>query len=130
MEQYMKNIRIQYEGQEILVPTMKIKGKLWFHFRGETYSYTHEDLSSSGSGGASSGDPLKVLAPMPGKIIKVLVSEGDKVSIGQTLVAMEAMKMEYNLKAQQDLKVKKINCKEQQTTGLGDVLIELEESDG
>ncbi len=39
------------------------------------------------------------IAPMPGKVIKVLVAEGDEVTAGQTLVVLEAMKMEHPVKA-------------------------------
>ena len=67
---------------------------------------------------------------MPGKIIKVFVKEGQAVSEGETIVAMEAMKMEYNLKSVQDMVVKSINCQEGQQVSLGDVLVDLEESNG
>ena len=47
----------------------------------------------SGAGGGS------VVAPMPGKIVRVLVNEGDTVEDDQPLVVMEAMKMEHTLRA-------------------------------
>jgi biotin carboxyl carrier protein len=45
---------------------------------------------------------------MPGKIIQVLVQEGDEVEAGDTLVLMEAMKMEHNLKAANKGRVSKV----------------------
>ena len=55
---------------------------------------THQPVASAG--GAGSG---QVKASMDGAIVKVLVTEGDTVEAGQTLVVLEAMKMEHALKA-------------------------------
>ena len=49
---------------------------------------------------AGSGSPLK--SPLPGSIIKVLVSEGQAVKRGETLLTMESMKMENEIKAEKD----------------------------
>jgi len=43
-----------------------------------------------------------LVAPMPGTIIKVLVSEGQQVTIGDTLMVVEAMKMEHAITAPED----------------------------
>jgi len=51
--------------------------------------------------GAGASENL-VRAPMPGRIVKVLVSKGDAVTAGQPLLVMEAMKMENELKAKGD----------------------------
>ncbi|MEM7690482.1 MAG: biotin/lipoyl-containing protein, partial [Pseudomonadota bacterium] len=51
-----------------------------------------------GSGSASAADGA-ILAPMPGKVIAVDVSEGDAVTVGQRLMVLEAMKMEHALTA-------------------------------
>jgi 3-methylcrotonyl-CoA carboxylase alpha subunit len=56
------------------------------------------DRSTRGSGTASAADGA-ILAPMPGKVIAVDVSEGDAVSAGQRLMVLEAMKMEHALTA-------------------------------
>jgi glutaconyl-CoA/methylmalonyl-CoA decarboxylase subunit gamma len=49
-------------------------------------------------GGAAGGD--KVLkSPMPGRVLKVLVAEGDEVELGQSLLVVEAMKMENEVKS-------------------------------
>jgi biotin carboxyl carrier protein len=51
----------------------------------------------------------KLDAPMPGNILEVLVSEGDKVAKGDPIVILEAMKMENVIKAPTDVTIKKIN---------------------
>ena len=48
---------------------------------------------------SSAVDKGSLLAPMPGKIVKVLVSANDEVKKGQALVIMEAMKMEVSRRA-------------------------------
>ena len=42
---------------------------------------------------------IKQFAPLPGVVVNVLVGEGDQVKAGQTLMVMEAMKMEHPIKA-------------------------------
>jgi acetyl/propionyl-CoA carboxylase alpha subunit len=64
----------------------------------------HESLKAGGAIG--SGGDLE--AGMPGKIVKVLVEEGQEVKAGDPLLIMEAMKMENEMKASADAKVKKI----------------------
>jgi biotin carboxyl carrier protein len=72
------------------------------------------------------GDTTNIISPMPAKIVKVLVKEGDEVKKGQTVVIVSAMKMEMEFKAKKDGKIKKINVKEEDTVGVNEVLIILE----
>jgi biotin carboxyl carrier protein len=48
---------------------------------------------------AAPADPGSLHAPMPGRVLQVLVGEGDHVTAGQSLLVMEAMKMEHTLRA-------------------------------
>ncbi|WP_157065557.1 biotin/lipoyl-containing protein, partial [Thermococcus celericrescens] len=66
-----------------------------------------------------------VTAPMPGKILRILVREGEQVKTGQGLVVLEAMKMENEIPAPKDGVVKKILVKEGDTVDTGQALIEL-----
>ena len=68
----------------------------------------------------------KVEAPLPGNIVKINIKEGDAVSKGQTIMIMEAMKMENNILAEKDGTVSKINVSEGDTVLQGDVLAEIE----
>lgn len=56
-------------------------------------------LRRHGGPGASGGGPLRLVAPMPGKVLRVAVSVGDVVEPRQPLVVIEAMKMENALSA-------------------------------
>jgi len=66
--------------------------------------------------------PAKILAPMPGKIVRVIASEGDEVEAGQGLVVVEAMKMQNEIKATKNGKVTKIAVKENSAVNAGDLL--------
>lgn len=65
-------------------------------------------------------------SPMPGTITKVFRKVGDVVKKGESVVAMEAMKMELVIKADRDSKVVKINVGENEFVEAGKVLAELE----
>lgn len=52
-----------------------------------------------------------LISPMPGQVIKVCISENQKVNLGEDLIILDAMKMENILKADKDIIVKKINVK-------------------
>jgi biotin carboxyl carrier protein len=67
----------------------------------------------------------EITAPMPGKVLKVLVREGDLVEAGQPLVVLEAMKMETTLAAESAALVKHVRVEEGQTVDHGAVLLEL-----
>jgi biotin carboxyl carrier protein len=81
-------------------------------------------------GGGQSGVQLqgrqKVSVPMPGKVIAVLVSEGDKVETGQGLVIVEAMKMENEVHSPIAGEVKEIKVKPGDTVEGGAVLVIVE----
>jgi len=66
-----------------------------------------------------------VTAPMPGKILRVLVREGDQVRVGQGLLVLEAMKMENEIPSPKDGVVRRIFVKEGDTVDTGQPLIEL-----
>jgi biotin carboxyl carrier protein len=53
----------------------------------------------TGSNGGISAGPLEISAPMPGRVVKVLVRQGEEVAAGQGLLVIEAMKMQNELRA-------------------------------
>jgi biotin carboxyl carrier protein len=63
---------------------------------------------------------------MPGKVIRVLVKEGDAVEAGQGLVVVEAMKMQNEMKASRPARVVSVLAKAGDTIGAGDTLVVLE----
>ena len=71
-------------------------------------------------GGAASSD--KVTVPMQGTIVKVLVSVGDAVEVGQTVCVLEAMKMENHINAERAGTISEIRVEAGQTVGAGDIV--------
>ena len=67
-----------------------------------------------------------VAAPLPGTITKVLVKEGDKVKKGDTLLTMEAMKMENSITAEADGIIRKIHVGVGASVNQGDALVDFE----
>ena len=68
---------------------------------------------------------VAIKAPLPGTIIKVLVAAGEKVSLGQKLLTMEAMKMENNVLSEKDGTVKIVHVKPGQAVAQSEVLVEI-----
>lgn len=68
----------------------------------------------------------QIIAPMPGKIIRVLVKVGDKVEIGQGLLVVEAMKMQNEIRSPKSGTVERLLAVEGQPVNAGEVLASIE----
>jgi biotin carboxyl carrier protein len=64
----------------------------------------------------------QVVAPMPGKVVRLLVNAGDQVEAGQGLVVVEAMKMQNEIRSPKKGKVERLHVKEGQAVNAGEVL--------
>lgn len=127
----MKNsFSVLLDGQEKNVFAEIVDKKIWFKLDEQIYSYDLVDLTESFSkkskGSAKSAD--KITAPMPGKVTKIFISAQQSVTKGDALLVMEAMKMEYTLKADINAGVDKLNVKVGDQVALGQLLIQLKES--
>ena len=71
-------------------------------------------------------DKTRLVSPMPGKVVKINVKEGDEVKEGTVMIVVEAMKMENNITATAKAKVKKILVTENEMVDNKKQLIELE----
>ncbi len=76
--------------------------------------------------GAAGEGRQSVKAMMPGKVIRVLVSEGDSVEAGQGLIVVEAMKMQNEMKSPKAGRVAEVKTKSDATVAAGEVLIVIE----
>lgn len=84
-------------------------------------------LAATGTGGGRAADGTAVVsAPMPGKVVKCLVEDGDTVTAGQGVVIVEAMKMENELRSSVDGTVRKVQVKEGDNVEAGETLIVIE----
>jgi biotin carboxyl carrier protein len=77
-------------------------------------------------GGTQGAGPQRVTAPMPGKVVRVLVKAGDEVTARQGLVVVEAMKMENELRAARDGRVREVLVSEGQSVDAGSPLMVVE----
>lgn len=64
----------------------------------------------------------QVVAPMPGKVIRVLVATGDEVQAGQGLMVVEAMKMQNEIRTPKSGKIERLSVSEGQTVNAGEVV--------
>lgn len=71
----------------------------------------------------TSDEAKKILSPLPGVILEILVNKGDKVSIGQKVAILEAMKMENNIESDMEGTVLEIKANKGDSIMQGDVII-------
>jgi biotin carboxyl carrier protein len=79
-----------------------------------------------GAGAAQAAGTQQVLAPMPGKVVKILVKAGDQVKARQGLVVVEAMKMENELRSPKDGRVSDVLVAEGASVEAGRLLVVVE----
>lgn len=67
-----------------------------------------------------------IKSPLPGKILDIFIKQGDRVSIGQTIVCLEAMKMENNINSDREGVITAIHVQKGDTVLEGNLLVEIE----
>ncbi len=121
----MKWLEVDFQGRKTRVPALKFQGRLWFHWLGVNHVVDAGGTGRRAASEKAATHPGIISAPMPGKITRVVAAMGATVAKGQTLVVMEAMKMEYSLSADLDGKVQELNAQVGAQVGLGEVLVRL-----
>ena len=94
----------------------------WVHLRGETWRIERAPERPAGRAGEEEHD---LFAPMPGKVVRVLVSEGEEVSRGTPLLLLEAMKMEHEVRSPRAGKVSRLFRAAGEMVSQGDPLVEI-----
>jgi len=92
----------------------------------ETFGVRLAEASAASPAPTPAAGPTRLVAPMPGKVVRVLVREGDAIEAGVGLVVVEAMKMENELRSARSGRVRKIHAREGQAVEGGALLVELE----
>lgn len=93
---------------------------------GEHYLLTRETGSADASGARVEPLSPQIIAPMPGKVLQVLVREGQEVADGDGLLVLEAMKMENRIVAEAAGIVRRVRVEEGQMVEGGTLLVEVE----
>ena len=126
----MRRLRLDIDGETVEVLAQKFKGQLWFHYKGETFTYKPQQNYGGSQSGSVSAEPGVIKSPMPGKIIQVKAVQGREVQAGDPLVIMEAMKMEYTLKADVAGVIGQVDIAESDLVSAGQVLVKVESRGG
>ncbi|MEC9393550.1 MAG: acetyl-CoA carboxylase biotin carboxyl carrier protein subunit [Candidatus Thermoplasmatota archaeon] len=112
---------VDIDGSAQIAHVAKIGDDWWIHLDGRIHVvHSHEPGSvdsSAGEGGLT--------APMPGTILEIHAKAGQRVREGQTLLVMEAMKMEHRIQAPKAGEVLSVNFSEGDRVDMGATLVEL-----
>ena len=112
------------DGKQVTAYVSSDNARRWVTVNGQTFVLTKSSGMKRKSAGHDHASELA--APMPGLVRAVNVNEGDMVIKGQTLLLLEAMKMEIRVQAPKEGVVKKLLVKQGQTVEREQILIEVE----
>ncbi len=117
--------RVEVDGRSAIVHVAGPVGNRWVHWNGLVFEHPFDDGPAVVR--RRHADAHAALsAPMPATVRKVAVAAGARVTRGDTLVVLEAMKMELPLRAPADGLVRAVHCREGELVQPGSTLIELE----
>jgi biotin carboxyl carrier protein len=114
------------EGERRRIACFEARGRLGASLGGTLY--LGDLIAKERGGGGSGGSDSDLVAQFPGKVRKILVREGAQVAEGEPLVLIEAMKMEFAVKAPFAGKVVRVLVQEAQQLSPGDRFVELEKT--
>ena len=119
---------VEHEGRTDVIYIAGSSDSVWAFWNGTTFHVSSQPASQArGRRGRGRGQAAQSLtAPMPATVIKVLVSPGDAVKKGDTVVLLEAMKMELPIRAPADATVAAVLCQAGELVQPDAALIELE----
>lgn len=113
-------------GVERIRMAVQLQGdRYWAQVDGQSWFGVLSSEEAAGSGGAARSD-ADLTAQFPGKVRKVMVTVGATVAEGDSLVLVEAMKMEFPVRAPYAGRVKKVHVQDGQQIGPGDRFVDLE----
>ena len=92
---------------------------------GSVEVFDPRNLRARKAGSVSRGR-LEVAAPMPGKVVRLLVAAGDVVELGQGLIVVEAMKMQNEIKSRKAGRVVEVRTKPDAAVTAGEILLVVE----
>jgi biotin carboxyl carrier protein len=105
--------------------TIMVNG-VWFSFSVESpFSYKRKKALSKN--GTTSKTEF-ISAPMPGKILEILVEENSDIKQGEPLIILEAMKMQNEIVSHVSGKIKKINIRRNDSVMKDDIMLEIEKN--
>jgi acetyl/propionyl-CoA carboxylase alpha subunit len=113
------------DGRTTKAAFARDREKLFVHLDGKVWEFSFVEPGFAAGSGAEKFDG-KLYPPMPGNIVKVMVSAGDMVEKGQPLLILESMKMEHTVSSPADGKVTSVNAAPGTVAELTKPLVEIE----
>jgi len=117
----LDRLLVNIDKMSKLVHVVKVKDSYWIHLDGRIHIVNSHEIGYSNQK-QSEGS---LVAPMPGTIIEIFVKKGQRVRKGQSLMVMEAMKMEHKIQSPKDGEVVSISNEVGQKVDMGAVLVEI-----
>ena len=122
-------VRVDVDGRTEIVYVAGPAEDRWAFWNGHVYRWTRnadDQTADATRSGRRAAVRMDVTAPMPAVIVAITVREGDTVANGDTLLVLEAMKMELPIRAPGPGRVRAIRCREGELVQGDAVLVELE----
>lgn len=138
-----KTMQFTHDGEKKTLQVRNLAGKYFYSFDGVGWKKlaklgVNEVLVSNSEvykvfrgfkpSGLNKGGAGALITQMPGKVVKLLKKEGDAVTKGETVLILEAMKMENEIKSGADGIVKSVNVKEGQALEAGFLMVEIDDT--
>ena len=120
-DQQSGRILVESDGVRSFAYVSRCNDEWWIHFQGRIYVTNMHEPGSKDSSLSEGG----LSAPMPGTILDVMVKKGQRVREGQTLLVMEAMKMEHRIQAPRAGEVTAVYFQTGERVDMGANLVEI-----
>lgn len=120
----MKFLDKNWKGKNYKFYVQRDKDSLWIHFQGQTWLWRKKRPQVAEQTEVLKKEGL-IRSHLPGRVQKIFVKKGDKVSKGQNLLILSAMKIEYNFKAEGEGQVEDLNCQLGDIVGANQKLIQI-----
>jgi biotin carboxyl carrier protein len=114
---------LELEGRRLCAYVARSGQRRYVSLAGDAWTLQPPDSRRARRGDSDAGGSLT--ATMPGRVLDVFVTEGDSVQKGDTLVLLEAMKMELRIQASADGQIARVLCTAGQVVERGQLLVEL-----
>ena len=116
--------RVEHDGRREIVYVAGTRSNRWAFWNGHVF-HRKADRSTVSRDRTRPQAAQALVAPMPATVARVLVQPGARVTKGETVLLLEAMKMELPIRAPADGVVSAVNCREGELVQAGAVLVEL-----
>ena len=120
-----RTYRVEHDGRNEIVYVTGPAADRWIFWNGHVFCGDFRVNGPLRSGAPRTASAQSLSAPMPARVIRILASPGGVVKKGDTLVVLEAMKMELPIRALADATVAAVHCAEGELVQADQVLIDL-----